>query len=91
LLALTSTSDSNVCKAVKYLRPSKSVGLDDVTSFVINVIQKFCAYLYIYFQFYLSQQKFPTLWKQAAIVPIFKKVSEPLLTTADLYMFLTTF
>jgi hypothetical protein len=36
LLSLAPISDANVCKAITRLKPSKSVGLDDIPGFVIK-------------------------------------------------------
>jgi hypothetical protein len=67
-------TDSDIFKALKRLKPSKSVGLDNIPGFII----KGCAPIFVpifkhIFNLSLSQQYFPTLWKQAAVVPIPKK------------------
>jgi hypothetical protein len=64
-------SELEICKALKRLRPSWTVGLDGTPSFVI----KGCSEIFIpvlkhLFNLRLSQQYFPTEWKQAAIVPV---------------------
>jgi hypothetical protein len=74
LLSLASISDLDVCKAIKRLEPSKSVGLDDIPGFVI----KGCSAIFIpilrhIFNLSLTQQHFPTVWKEASIVPVFKR------------------
>jgi hypothetical protein len=76
IISLASISDSDTQNATKRLRPSKSVGLDGVPSFVI----KGCSELFVpvikfMFNLSLSQHKSPTLWKQAAVVPVFNKGS----------------
>jgi hypothetical protein len=57
-----------------HLRSTKSVGSDEIA----NCIIKGCFYIFIpllhhIFNLSLSTWKFPPLWKQAAVVPIFKK------------------
>jgi hypothetical protein len=75
-LSLAPISDADVCKAIKRLKSSKSVGLDDIPGFII----KGCSDIFIpilrhIFNLSLTQQYFPTVWKEAAIVPIFKRGS----------------
>jgi hypothetical protein len=72
-LSLAPISDADVCKAIKRLKPSKTVGLDDIPGFVI----KRCSVIFIptlrhIFNLSLTQQHFPTVWKEAAIVLVFK-------------------
>jgi hypothetical protein len=67
-------SDSDVQNAIKRLRPTKSVGLDGIPDFVIKGCSKiFVPILRFIFNLSLSQNTFPKLWKQAVIVPVFKK------------------
>jgi hypothetical protein len=73
-LSLPPISDSDIFKALKRLKPSKSVGLDNIPGFII----KGCSAILVpvlkhIFNLSLSQQYFPALWKQAAVVPILKK------------------
>jgi hypothetical protein len=75
LLSLAPISDVDVCKAIKRLKPSKSVGLDDIPGFILNG----CAGIFIpilrhIFNLSLTQQYFPAARKEAAIVPVFKRV-----------------
>jgi hypothetical protein len=63
----------DICKALRRLSPSKSVGLDDIPSFVIKGCSEiFVPVLKNIFNLSLPQQYFPTVWKQAVIVPCFK-------------------
>jgi hypothetical protein len=72
-LPLTSVSDSDITKAIKRLRPSKSVGVDDIPGFIFKGCTDICVPILKHnFNLSLSQQYFPTLWKQAAIVPVLK-------------------
>jgi hypothetical protein len=74
LLLLVPVSD--VSKAIKRLRPTKSLGVDDISGFMIKgYTDIFEPVLKHIFNLSLSQQYFPTLRKQAAIVPFFKKGS----------------
>jgi hypothetical protein len=73
-LSLAPISVVDICKALRRLRPSESVGLDDIPSFVT----KGCSEIFVpvikhIFNLSLTQHYFPTIWKQAAVVPVFKK------------------
>jgi hypothetical protein len=73
-LRIAFTSDSDVQNATKRLRPTKSVGLDGIPSFVIKGCSEiFVPILRFIFNLSLSQNTLPKLWKQAVIVPVFKK------------------
>jgi hypothetical protein len=74
LLNSLSVSDSDVIKATKRLRPSKSVGVDDILGFIIKGwTDIFVPILKHVFNLSLSQQHFLTLWKHAAIIPVLRK------------------
>jgi hypothetical protein len=61
----------DVSKAIKHLRPSKSVGADDIPGFIIKgCTDIFVPVLKHIFNLSIYQQYFTTLWKQAAIVPV---------------------
>jgi hypothetical protein len=73
-VSLAPISDLDVCKAIRRLKPSKSVGLDDIPGFVI----KGCSAIFIpilrhIFNLNLTQQHSPTVWKEVTIVPVFKR------------------
>jgi hypothetical protein len=73
LLSLVPASDADVCKAIKRLKPSKSVGLDDISGFII----KGCSAVFIpilrhIFNLSLTQY-FPAAWKESTIVKVFKR------------------
>jgi hypothetical protein len=73
-LSLTPISELDICEALRYLRPSKSVRLDDIPSFVTKgCSETFVPVLKHIFNLSLTQNYFPTIWKQAAVVPVFKK------------------
>jgi hypothetical protein len=87
-LSLAPISELEICKALKRLRPSKAVALDGIPSFII----KGCSEIFIrvlkhIFNLSLSQQYFSTEWKQAAIVPVFKKATVPPLAITDPFLF----
>jgi hypothetical protein len=65
-------SELDIRKALRGLRPSKSVGLDGIPSFV----KKGCSEIFLpvikhIFNLTLTQHYFSTVWKQAAVVPVF--------------------
>jgi hypothetical protein len=63
-----------VLSGIKRLRPSKYFALDGISSFAIKGCYKiFVPVLKFIFKFSFSQQTFPALCKQAAIVPVLKK------------------
>jgi hypothetical protein len=75
-LSLVPISDADVCKAIKRLKPSKSVGLDDIPGFIV----KSCSDIFIpilmhIFNLNVTQQYFPAAWKEAAVVTAFKRSS----------------
>jgi hypothetical protein len=66
-LSFAPLSNADVCKAIKRLKRSKSVGLD----LPVSVI-KICSGIFIpvlkhTFSLSLTQQYFPTVWKKAAL------------------------
>jgi hypothetical protein len=59
--------------AIKRLRSSNSVLLDGIPSFVIKGCSEvFIPFLKFICNLSLTQQKYPALWKQAALVPAFQ-------------------
>jgi hypothetical protein len=74
ILSLAPISNSDVQNAIKRLRPSKLVRLDDILISVIKTCPEIFVAVRMYiFNFSLSQNIFPKLWKQAVIVPVFKE------------------
>jgi hypothetical protein len=72
----------------KALQPSKSVRLGDIPASVT----KGCSYMFIpVFKFILNsslpQWSFCTLWKQAAVVPVFKKGKSASVIITDQFLF----
>jgi hypothetical protein len=73
VIPLSSVSNSDVINAIKRLRPSKSAGLDNIPGFIIKgCIDIFVPILKHIFNLSLSEHCLPILWKQAAIIPVFK-------------------
>jgi hypothetical protein len=73
--------DSDVKRAIQCLKSTKSVGPDDILSFIIKGCSEiFVPVLKHVFNLSLSNGVFPSLWKEAAVVSIFKKGSSVLLT-----------
>jgi hypothetical protein len=70
-LSLSPISDSDVFKAFKRLRSSKSVGVYDISDFVIMSSDIFVRVLEHIYNLSLSLKYLPTLWKQEEIVPVF--------------------
>jgi hypothetical protein len=73
-LSLVPISVADVSKAITRLKSLKSVGLASIPGFVI----KGCSGIFIpvlryIFNLSLAQQHFPTVWKEAAIVLVFKR------------------
>jgi hypothetical protein len=74
-------SDSDVKQAIRRLGPSKCVGPDEIPSFIIKGCSEiFASLLSHVFNISLLQRKFSTVWKQAAIMPVFKKGNSALIT-----------
>jgi hypothetical protein len=74
IIFLASTSNSDVRNAIKLLRPSKSVGLDGIPSFVLK---DWSEMLYLFSSLYISNlnlslNNFLNVCKQAAIVRLRK-------------------
>ena len=73
-LLTASVCDSDVHKSTRRLRPSKSVGLDDIPAFIRNgCLDVSIPVLKFIFNLNLLQCILLTLWKQAAVVTIFKE------------------
>jgi hypothetical protein len=87
-LPLASVSYSDIIKAIKSLRPSKSVGVDDVPGFITKGCTDILVPIFKYvFNLSVSPHYFPTLWKQAANVPVLKKAKVPLLAIRGQHLF----
>jgi hypothetical protein len=74
--------DADVRRAVRRLKSTKTVSPDDIRSFFII---KGCSEIFVpelnhIFNLSLSNGGFPSLWKEAASVPISKKGSSALVT-----------
>jgi hypothetical protein len=87
-LPLFPVTDADVRQAIRRLKPSKSVGLDGIPGFIIKggigILVPLLKYI---FNLSLSQQLFPSSWKQAAIVPILKKATVLYLLIIALFPF----
>jgi hypothetical protein len=63
-----------VSRAIKRLRPSKCDGLDGIPSLVIKCCSDIFIPLLTYnFNLSVTSVAFPSLWKQTAVAPVFKK------------------
>jgi hypothetical protein len=73
--------DSDVRWAIRRLKSTKSVGPDDICSFIIKGCSEiFVPVLKHMFNLSLSNGVFPSLWKEEAVVRIFKKGSCAVMT-----------
>jgi hypothetical protein len=67
-------SAAEVSKAIQRLRPSKCVGLDGIPSFIIKDYSNvFIPLLTHIFKLSVTNATSTSLWKQATVVPVFKK------------------
>jgi hypothetical protein len=88
ILHLPPISELDNLKAIKRLRPSKSVGLHGIPGFIIKGCFTVSVPLLKYiFDVRLSQEHFPTKWEKADIVPILKKVTVLPLVITDQFIF----
>jgi hypothetical protein len=71
------------CRAVKWLKPSKSVGLGGVPGFINDDCRDIFVLKYV-FNLSLSQQLFSSLWKHAAVVSNFRKSSSAFITNSPI-------
>lgn len=82
-LSLSPISEMGICKALRRLRLSKFLGLDDITSFVIKSCSEFLVpVLKHIFSLSLTRHCLPIVWKQATL---------RLLVTTDPYLYLIHF
>jgi hypothetical protein len=89
---LASVSGSDVHKAIKRLRPSKSVGIDNIPVYIVKGCSDiFIPVLKFVFNLSLSQRSFLTLWKQTAVIPVFIKGSRALVSNYMPISILNTF
>lgn len=71
---MTLVAESDVLNGLERVKPSKSVGLCYIpSSSNENCTESFIPVLKFVFSFSLSQQNFPTLWKQQAVIPLFQE------------------
>jgi hypothetical protein len=67
-------SAAEASRAIKRLRPSKCVGLDGIPSFIIKGCSDIFLLLLTYiFHLNATSGTFLSLWKQTAVIPVFKK------------------
>ncbi|PNF33582.1 hypothetical protein B7P43_G14684 [Cryptotermes secundus] len=85
-LPLASLSESDVMKAIKRLRPSKSVGVDDIPGFIIKgCTDIFVPILKHIFNLSLSQHYLPPYGSKQQLSLFSKKAKVPLLAIIGLY------
>jgi hypothetical protein len=73
--------ESDVKQAIQRFSPSKCIGPDEIPSFIPEGCSEICVPLLSnVFNISSLQGKFPTLWKQAPVVPVFRKGNSALIT-----------
>ena len=76
LLAGFSISDEKILNIIRSLNPNKAHGLDDISVRMIKICDDALLLpLRLIFESCLTQGVFPQVWKQANVVPIYKKNS----------------
>jgi hypothetical protein len=65
-------SAAEVSKAMKRLNPSKCVGLDGISFIIKGCSEIFIPLLTYAFNLSVASEIFPSLWKETAVVPVFK-------------------
>ncbi|GBL78927.1 putative RNA-directed DNA polymerase from transposon BS [Araneus ventricosus] len=74
LVKIDSVTYDDVVLAIKELKSSLTVGVDNIPSFIIKGCAEFFIYpLLILFNLSLRSNVFPYVWKQTRIIPVFKK------------------
>jgi hypothetical protein len=79
-LNVPSISDSDVKQAFRRLRSSKCINADEILNFIMKVPQCFNPLLNRHLNIGFLKGKYPTLWKQAAIMANFKKPNNALVS-----------
>lgn len=76
-LKLPTISEEDVFKAIKRLKNKMTAGPDEIPSFFVKDCSRVFAFpLSVIFNLSLSSHKFPSVWKEARICPIFKNGEE---------------
>ncbi|GBN79656.1 putative RNA-directed DNA polymerase from transposon BS [Araneus ventricosus] len=71
---IDSVTYDDVVLAIRELKSSQTVGVDNIPSFIIKGCAEFFIYpLLILFNLSLRSNVFPYVWKQTRIIPVFKK------------------
>ncbi|GBN84643.1 putative RNA-directed DNA polymerase from transposon BS [Araneus ventricosus] len=74
LVKIDSVTYDDVVLAIRELKSSLTVGVDNIPSFIIKGCAEFFIYpLLILFNLSLRSNVFPYVWKQTRIIPVFKK------------------
>ncbi|GBL86152.1 hypothetical protein AVEN_89174-1 [Araneus ventricosus] len=74
LVKIDSVTYDDVVLAIRELKSSLTVGVDNIPSFIIKGCAEFFIYpLLILFNLLLRSNVFPYVWKQTRIIPVFKK------------------
>ncbi|GBM22882.1 putative RNA-directed DNA polymerase from transposon BS [Araneus ventricosus] len=74
LIKIESVTYYDVVLAIRELKSSLTVGVDNIPSFIIKGCTEFLIYpLLVLFNLSLRTKVFPDVWKQTRIIPVFKK------------------
>ena len=74
MLPLKTVSPDDVLKVVNGLKNSKSTGTDNIDTWVIKLVASdILPALTHIINLSILQSKFPSMWKQAKVVPLLKK------------------
>jgi len=91
-LPKASVSDSDFLNAMWCLHPSKSDGFDGIPAFIIKGCSDILIPVFKFiFNINSSQRIFPTLWKQAAVIPVFREGKAALVNNYGSISILSTF
>lgn len=84
--------NSDVKQTTQSLSPSKCVGQDEIPSLTIKACSNiFSPLLSHIFNIVFLQEKFPSLWKQAAVLPVSKNTNSALITNCKPIIILNNF
>ncbi|GBM52691.1 hypothetical protein AVEN_130890-1 [Araneus ventricosus] len=74
LAKIENVTYDDVVLAIRELKSSLTVGVDNIPSFIIKGCTEFLIYpLLVLFNLSLRTKVFPDVWKQTRIIPVFKK------------------
>ena len=73
IFSIQTISETFVTKAIKQLKPNKAAGLDKIDARLLrDAVDVITPSLIALFNLSIQNKTFPTLWKKAKVVPIYK-------------------